>query len=258
MAKHKIIPKQSLLWVCIFVGVALIAVSCQTASRSRNASLEDGSITFKELIGEYYYGDGLGANCTLKLVKNGDFSFAWHGCLGLYATNYGGAKLTNGLLILAPRKPNQDFGTSIAFFPLRWGTRVYLVATNKLVDFCNCINDGSEPRVQCYGSHYLREKDWDKPVSGRPEIPVPWAEYLISKPIKGEIVYLVNNNEAWINIGSDNGLREGMTLTAWKSNPWTVISVRISVLEKDRCLIKHEWDDEKLDIGMIVGTRITQ
>ncbi len=258
MAWHRIKQRLGLLGTLVILGLALLVISCRHVGKAPAADLGDKTISLNELAGEFFHGNGRGVNCCLTISKNGAFTFTWHGCLGLYCTNYGSARLANGLLCLAPKIPNSEFSIPKEYFPLRWGARIYLVATNELVDFCNSINGGREPRGDLYGRHYLRKKDWDKPVFGMPEIPVAWAEYLISKPIKGEIVYLLNNNEAWANIGSDDGLREGVTLTAWKSNPWTTISVRIYVLKKDHCLIKHEWDDEKLEVGMKVGSRITK
>ena len=39
--------------------------------------------------GQYYFGDGLGANVSLWLAPKAGFLYQWHGCLGLYDRNYG-------------------------------------------------------------------------------------------------------------------------------------------------------------------------
>src|SRR5689334_20615072 len=41
------------------------------------------------LYGRFYFGDGLGKNCSLQIYENHRFDFAWHGCEGEYDRNYG-------------------------------------------------------------------------------------------------------------------------------------------------------------------------
>ena len=75
--------------------------------------------------GDYYFGDGLGVNCSLKVEPGGRFSFGWRGCLGVYDQNTGQAKVEVGHLILKPEKPNvrEGFrGTATDLIPVRWGS----------------------------------------------------------------------------------------------------------------------------------------
>ncbi len=48
-------------------------------ARARGSKVR-GSIA--TVAGEYYYGDGLGMNCSLTITQEGRFSFKWQGCEG--------------------------------------------------------------------------------------------------------------------------------------------------------------------------------
>src|SRR5437762_1117844 len=52
-------------------------------------------------VGDYYWGDGLGANISLILAPQAGFLFEWHGCVGLYDRNYGAVIWANDRLRLS-------------------------------------------------------------------------------------------------------------------------------------------------------------
>ena len=56
-----------------------------------------------------------------------------------------------------------------------------------MIDFCNQINDGREPRNEIYGFCLLRKGDEKKKVSGFPTVPNEFTPYLLTKPIETEI-----------------------------------------------------------------------
>jgi hypothetical protein len=180
-------------------------------------SAEVGLISLNDLAGNYYFGDGLGVNCSLTLTSQGNFTFDWTGCLGSYDKNEGSLSLKDGMVHLEPQKPNLRGGfrgTPTEFFPVRWDARVYLIPTNEIIDFCSAVNQAREARRNCHGMYYLRQNDWDKPVTGRPSVPAVWAKYFLSQPVSGKITGLIGKQEAWLNLGSDAGILDGMTLTA--------------------------------------------
>ena len=39
--------------------------------------------------GQYFFGDGLGANVSLTLAPENGFTIIWRGCMGLYDQNHG-------------------------------------------------------------------------------------------------------------------------------------------------------------------------
>lgn len=219
----------------------------------------DGStVSLKDLAGDYFFGDGTGVNCSLVLTKQGTFAFTWRGCLGTYDENTGGASLKDGVLHITPKKPNvrKGFrGTPTDFFPVRWDTRMYLIPTNDIVEFCSEVNQGGEPRGRNWGEYYLRRNDWDKAVTGLPSVPEPWTKYFLSKPVSGKITQLIGKQEAWFNRGTEHGLLQGMILTAQDYGKLMFSQVKVVAVEKNRCRIKCEWKDSKLAVGQTVSSR---
>jgi hypothetical protein len=233
----------------------LLSFSFLVWTSSQTIAADTNSFSLKYLAGDYYYGDGLGTKCSLALTEQGDFTFEWRGCLGIYNENNGSASIHDGVLHIAPKKPNVrkgPLGTPTEFFPVRWGARLYLIPTNEIVAFCSAVNQGDEPRHDSHGWYYLRQNDWDKPVTGMPKVPSPWAKYLLSEPIKGKITKLDGKQSAWLDVGSDSGLLEGMILTAQDHGKLMFARVRV------RCRIKCEWKDSELSVGQTVSSRFQE
>jgi hypothetical protein len=139
------------------------------------------------IVGAYYLGDGLGVNCSLVVKPEGRFSFLWRGCLGVYGQNQGGAKVVKGHLILTPEQPNEPRGfggTATDLIPVRWGERLYLVPNEAGKGFCEAVDRGWEPRSGSHGDFYLRRGDWEKKVTGLPDVPKEWESSLQKKPIE--------------------------------------------------------------------------
>jgi hypothetical protein len=141
--------------------------------------------TLAAVIGSYYYGDGLGMNFSLVVKPEGRFSFVWRGCLGVYGTNEGSAKVVNDHLILTPEQPNESRGIKripTELIPVRWGERLYLVPNEAGKAFCFEVNKEREPRTNAHGDYYLREGDWGRKVTGLPNVPKEWESQLQRKP----------------------------------------------------------------------------
>ncbi len=117
------------------------------------------------------------------------------------------------------------------FVSVPWGARLYLIETNRIVEFCNEINAGDEPRKVEHEPFLLRENDWKKEVTSRPTIPKPWeCKYLLKSPVEcvvrtvgrymegvkiPEYAYTegkANGIRATIDAGKERGLHPGMTL----------------------------------------------
>jgi len=215
-------------------------------------------VALNEVAGDYYFGDGLGVNCSLKLTTKGNFSFKWQGCLGTYDSNEGDFGIKNGILRITPKKPNlrEGFGgTPTEFYAIRWGSRMYLVPTNDIVEYCSDVNQGSEPRRGNFGHYYLRRNDWDKPVVGKPDVPEQWTSFLLSRPVRGKITELVGKQEAWLDVGADDGILQGMILTARSHGKLIFSQVRVETVEKGQCRIKCQWSDSQLAVGQTVSSR---
>jgi len=214
-----------------------------------------------DVAGEYHFGDGLGANFNLKLGGEGRFRFALQGCLGTYDTNEGDFSVENGILGITPERPNIREGfrvTPTDFYPIRWGSRMYLVPTNDIIEFSNEVNQGSEPRRSPLGRYYLRGKDWEKPVAGKPAVPEQWTKFFLSRPVKGKITELVVKQEAWVDVGADDGILPGMILTAKDPRKRIFSQVRVETVEKRRCRIKCQWSYCQLGVGWTVSSRFRE
>ena len=152
------------------------------------------SLTNHPWAGQYFEGDGLGVTISLFAAPNQGFAFEWRGCGGLYDRNYGSVTEADDLIHLAFTFPNQREGfAGIAggLYIVRWGDRRYLIPTNNIIDFCNSVNSGLEPRSRPHGSHLLRIGDELKEVSGVPSIPSSFQSYLLKQPITVEIKKII-------------------------------------------------------------------
>ena len=126
--------------------------------------------------GSYYEGDGLGANIRLELAPATGFVFEWHGCLGLYGRNYGAVTDDGSRLRLEPELANEpgSFGNiDVEFVPVTWGPRRYLISEDRVGEFCNAVNAGSEPRVHPQGRFLLRGGDETKSYDPAQPLPIP-------------------------------------------------------------------------------------
>jgi hypothetical protein len=225
---------------------------------TRVVAADGASLSLKDIAGDYYFGDGLGVNCSLELSAQGKFTFQWRGCLGTYDFNDGGASVKDGILHLSPHKPNlrDGFrGTPTEFYPVRWGARCYLVPTNEIVEFCSDVNQGTEPRRLNYGHYYMRRSDADKPIAGKPSVPEQWNKFFLEQPVRGKITELIGKQEGWLKKGSAAGLLEGMILTAQRHGKLMFAQVRVEAVEKDRCRIKCLWQGSELAVGQTVSSR---
>jgi hypothetical protein len=199
--------------------------------------------------GDYYAGDGLGVNTSLVLAPSSGYVFEWHGCLGLYDRNYGGVVETNNRIRLSFTFENtrKGFeGIAPEFIPVKWGTRRYLIPADGIVDFCNNINEGREPRTKAHGFCLLRRGDENQKVSGFPKLPEEYQHYLLAKPIEATIVavgkyttrpsvtdWKFKDTPVTLDKGTKQGLRVGMELTVTKPRD-IVESVRITKVEETR------------------------
>jgi hypothetical protein len=219
------------------------------------------------LAGAYYFGDGLGVNCSLTLTREARFSFVSHGCMGEFDRKQGTAKLVAGHLILTPERPNEREGfggLATDLIPVRWGERQYLVTEGSKKAFCNGVNIG----LMSATSHaYLRREDKGKKVTGLPIVPKEWEQFLLKKPLEGKIIEVFDGSparafyglggparllgnvmdafespaQARVDLGTVNGVWKGMDL--WVEAPFG--SVKVIEVDEKTCLVtlgRREWN----------------
>jgi hypothetical protein len=182
---------------------------------------ELGKLKMHPWAGDYYYGDGLGVNVDLTLAPGSGFVFTWNGCLGLYDQNYGDVAESDRkirLLFKLPNKREGFRGIAPEFLPVTWGDRYYLIPSDGVVKFANAINAGFEPRNSEWGQFLLRRGDVSKQVSGYPNLPPEYSEYLLKSPIKAEVSAVKESRDkgsdrisiVLLNVGASQGVRKGM------------------------------------------------
>ncbi|MFL6234851.1 MAG: hypothetical protein ACJ76N_17085 [Thermoanaerobaculia bacterium] len=179
MASARVLSVVSLI---LFLAVLLGSVPMALGGSAQTASLA-------EIAGSYYRGDGLGLNQSLTILPGGSYGFLWRGCLGTYASSSGQATLRDGELVLTAYPQNEESQeVAEAFYlPVRWGGRLYLIRKDEMTRFIDEINLGTEPRDGARGLAYLREEDWEVAVSGPPDLPPSYQQYLLKKPAEGAV-----------------------------------------------------------------------
>ena len=142
--------------------------------------------------GDYYKGDGLGMNIYLSLSEKGKFEYQWYGCLGLYDSNFGNVTYEDGKLDFDCQeyrlKSLNFIDTGVKFVLVKWDQRSYLIPETKMTDFCNAINDGTEPRDRVHGYFLLRKDDYKKTVKGAPDLPDKYLKMLLNEPIEATVI----------------------------------------------------------------------
>ena len=109
---------------------------------------------------------------------------------------------------------------------VRWGERRYLILDDEIIKFCYKIHTYDEPRCALGWSIYLlRWDDWEKEVTGKPELPEEFLRHLLdervdavllSVEIIGTLKYPAYSGTVIgvIDKGKKDGLLPGMELCA--------------------------------------------
>jgi len=204
-----LIPKALLL-------VALAALAFQ-ANTPTKASVP--KFTANKVAGEYYFGDGLGVNCHLKLAVDNTFTFRWTGCLGEYDKNGGRFHFEGDELVLELTQPNnrQGFqGTPTRFYPVQWGKRMYMVAEEDMAGFCEAVASGwqGDSLDAIHGDHYVRINPNDiykmPAVSGKPDVPVKYRPWINKRMLVS--ITKIENGKIYLDRGSADGIVQGLKL----------------------------------------------
>jgi hypothetical protein len=111
---------------------------------------------------------------TIEVRSDGTSSLVEEDEFGLSSTILGTAEMRAGSLWLIGQEEEAGAKSpelASEFIPVRWDDRIYLVPKDRVSDFRREINEGREPRNRAFGTFLLREGDWEKPVTGRPQLP---------------------------------------------------------------------------------------
>jgi hypothetical protein len=207
--------------VCLLMMVCLYS---QIETQPARPDQEPPQPTMATLAGEYLLGDGF-VNETLNLSVTGRLKYVWSADDGGISHGIGEAKVVDGRLVLKAVIwfPNREPKLFPEYYPIRWDKRLYLLSESDMLLFCNAVNLGLEARDEGSGLFYLRkvlpqkardgleEPKFDKAV-GLPELPRPWSDFLLKRPLQGKVIDVLNDGRAIVDLGSDAGLRVGMEL----------------------------------------------
>lgn len=241
--------------------VLLFAVA---ATATHGAAQAKPNFTVSDIVGEYSWSGGFSGE-ELKLRKDGTFKLNMGSCL--WGGEWEGSfKLENGFVVLSPKRYRRMFGqgdkfkdedklTITHFLPVRWGERLYLIEKGSILGFVNFINLGREPeREEGIGAGLLRVGDGNKRVTGFPDLPQRWQEFLLEKPLYGKILSVEKGGKAaWVNLGSQHGLKRGMVLAA--KDGWYA-KFEVVEVEEQRARIENKQFVYEFKVGVAVSTRL--
>lgn len=202
----------------------------EAATRQREAIRRElSSLGAHPWAGEYYEGDGLGANIELTLAPKTGVAATWRGCLGLYGANRGRIIERAGRLRFGFEARNgRGFGGfPDEVLPVRWGGRRYLLPEAEMIEFVNALHHGGEPRDRVHGGFLLATGDERKPVAGLPELPERYRRMIRREPLVAGVLdarrivdeklrygMCIVRYRLTLDQGRDAGLTEGVRLKA--------------------------------------------
>jgi hypothetical protein len=163
----------------------------------------------------------------LAIAPKAGYVFEHQLDIGLSDRNFGKVDYKNGIITLSFTYPETTQKVldvlSKEFIPVSWGERKYMIPANEIIDFCNEINYGLQPRDDEHSSFLLREGDEKKHVEGWPSIPSEYNRYLLAKPVEAKIISVDSTSYRqsimdWrfidttvtLNVGTSNGVFTGM------------------------------------------------
>lgn len=164
----------------------------ETGIEQRRTRIQQEIATLKQhpWAGDYYEGDGLGANISISLAPDTGIAATWHGCTGLYGANRGKVVERDGTLRFEYEQPNKAGfgGFPDTLRPVRWGERRYMIQQDKMMGFVNAINHGLEPRERVHGMFLLAQEDENKAAEGLPDLPPAYLALIRRAPMRVRVV----------------------------------------------------------------------
>ncbi|MFA6243579.1 MAG: hypothetical protein WC655_21740 [Candidatus Hydrogenedentales bacterium] len=218
--------------VLSFVLIGVCANAAQHVADSEEAVRADAARAMVEQeikkLGAHpwagYYTDSV---VNLWIAPGAGFAYEVHGCMGIYDRNYGKVSVSGGKLQFQSVLPIENmFGATVApgLIPVVWGSRAYLITSDDMIDFCNSVNRGFEPREGSCGCYLLRHADANLPANEMPAVPDEYKRYLLKTPIQAKVIsvgetepfreYGMRNyrTRLVVDVGSKQGLLAGMEL----------------------------------------------
>lgn len=188
-------------------------------------------------------------------MSGGDYDKNWKNSI----VNYGTVEFSNEKIKLIPELSYKEEilpGFSSGLFPVLWSARHYLIGGDEFIKFANAVNIGYEPSFAIGGlsNHFfLRKGDIEKKVTGKPNLPEQYRNYLLEKPLRGKISAIKDTkieqdgsqrqrkSNVIINVGRSSGVKEGMDFLVYDPRR---ISDEIKIIK-----VENDWSE-----GVIIQT----
>jgi len=222
--------------LCILALMAVILLPCGAyAARGEHPPLKRLlPMSFTEVAGKYHIDDRFDFRFTLILKPSGVFSFLHIECMGVPERRSGTYIIHGNRIVLRPKpwdRTENDSAFDRALMVIPWDSRIYLIPPARMLEFCNAINAGLEPRRSDLGYFYLRVGDENKSVEGSPALPIQWRAFVLRRPVIGNVIRIDQDEVVeqrksdgcrdWdvivpavvtVDVGSQDGLQPGMRL----------------------------------------------
>ncbi|ULU26789.1 hypothetical protein [Dyella terrae] len=210
-------------------GIATQDAFQHAVDAQRAAIAKENSITPRVAwAGDYYFGDGEGANVSLSLAPVSGVAATWQGCLGTYTANKGRViPQADGSLLLKYEQPNDQRGLGFAdhVVPVAWGERMYMISEKELPAFASAVNLGDEPRKGAQGLFLMRKGDERRKVFGVPILPPAQQSLIREAPLEVGVVSANRLHDSHadqfecryrleLDHGANDGLAAGMDLVS--------------------------------------------
>ena len=195
------------------------------------------------------YQMGIGISTYLYLGADGRYTNILWACSRGNSRTVGIANLSSNKIVFTP---DDARSSKEPLTPVKWGDRQYLLDADEIASFSASIKDGLEPRTFSDGSFLLRNGDWQKPVSGRPELPTEHAKPSKQKLIKGKVVEVIDDSSGWIDLGAEHGLVAGTELRGVGPNGKGSFTVEQTYERQSR--IKTKDVGAPFRVGLFVST----
>jgi hypothetical protein len=206
-------------------------------------AIPDAGLDLSDIAGEYHKGFGRGAGWCLSILPDGRYS-TWLGvCTGVCNRESGYVWRLGADYELSP---TTSTGSRIDrnLFPIRWGGRSYLIASDRMQEFCDAIINGDEPHDGERGGFYLREPTVR--VDGLPELPEEWAAYLRDHLVIGRIVEASEGGHARLDLGSADGIEKGDMMTVQGSGRFNHRRVKVeSIQQRSSVVVDPNWQPKE-------------
>lgn len=232
------------------IGAALLCLAAGGGTTAGGSGLQLGHV-----VGDYWTGPGISGLLSLTIHENGRFCYDLGSDIGVLEEGCGDVLAEGRRLsfVVADAKPN--LMSREPWQVVGWGQRLYLIPESGLLEFANWVNWGFEPRAEESGSFLFRRGDSQRPTAGMPPLPERWTPFLLRAPVRGTVVRVLDGDEGQIDIGGDQGLREGMRLWV-ASKPGKAFMVELTGVQGRLSSVRIELaGDGPLAIGQEVKSR---